>query len=174
MPFPGSDRSVVLRSQRFFYEQEKKRPIQFNAYVVAGSLINVFFLALLGSIFAFLAKFQFGRNLLLKVYIQRNFRVLFVLQRFFFFQYPSLFSFGYFSHEGPSEETQEHTVFTFTLFGDGWKEKLAEGTDQYKSPTDSTIVAKVKGKNPGYGATCVAVALAAITVITETDKLPDK
>lgn len=67
MPFPGSDRSVVMRSQRFFYEHDKKRPVQISAYVVAGSLINVFVLAVLGAIFAFLAKFEFGRKLLLKV-----------------------------------------------------------------------------------------------------------
>lgn len=67
VPFPGSDRSVVLRSQRYFYENEKKRPVQFNAYIVAGSFINVFVLAILGSIFALLTKFEFGRNLLLKV-----------------------------------------------------------------------------------------------------------
>jgi len=27
LPFPGSDRSVVMRSQRFLYEQDKKRPM---------------------------------------------------------------------------------------------------------------------------------------------------
>lgn len=90
------------------------------------------------------------------------------------FQYPYIYSAGYFSREGPSEETQKNTVFTITLCGQGWKEKLAEGSDEYKSPPDSTIVAKVKGTNPGYGATCVAVTLAGIVVITETDKLPGK
>lgn len=65
-------------------------------------------------------------------------------------------------------------MFTFTLYGQGWKEKLAEGSDEYKSPTDSTIIAKVKGRNPGYGTTCVAVTLAALMVLTETDKLPNK
>lgn len=51
---------------------------------------------------------------------------------------------------------------------------MAEGSDEYKSPTDSTIVAKVKGRNPGYGATCVALTLAALTVLTETEKLPNR
>lgn len=65
-------------------------------------------------------------------------------------------------------------MFTFTLYGQGWKEKLAENTDEYKSPFDSSIVAKIKGKNPGYGATCLALTLAAIMTVTETDKLPNK
>lgn len=33
LPFPGSDRSVVMRSQRILYETEKKRPIQMQAYI---------------------------------------------------------------------------------------------------------------------------------------------
>lgn len=33
LPFMGSDRPVVLRSQRFLYEHEKKRPIQIQTYV---------------------------------------------------------------------------------------------------------------------------------------------
>lgn len=33
LPFLGSDRPVVLRSQRFLYENEKKRPVQMQAYI---------------------------------------------------------------------------------------------------------------------------------------------
>ena len=40
LPFPGSDKSVVMRSQRYMYETEKKRPIQMAAYVQCPSLIG--------------------------------------------------------------------------------------------------------------------------------------
>lgn len=33
LPFLGSDRSVVLRSQRFLYEHEQKRPVQIQTYM---------------------------------------------------------------------------------------------------------------------------------------------
>lgn len=33
IPFLGSDRPVVLRSQRFFYENEQKPPAQMQAYI---------------------------------------------------------------------------------------------------------------------------------------------
>lgn len=33
LPFMGSDRSVVLRSQRYLYEKEKKRPVQYQTYI---------------------------------------------------------------------------------------------------------------------------------------------
>lgn len=32
LPFLGSDRSVALRSQRFLYEYEQKRPVQIQTY----------------------------------------------------------------------------------------------------------------------------------------------
>lgn len=70
VPFPGSDRSVVQRTQRFFYENEKKRPTQFNAYVVVGTLFNVIALGIFGAILTLFVKFEFGRNLLLKVFLQ--------------------------------------------------------------------------------------------------------
>lgn len=31
--FPGSDRSVAIRTQRFLYEKHKQRPIQIQTYV---------------------------------------------------------------------------------------------------------------------------------------------
>lgn len=78
---------------------------------------------------------------------------------------------GFFSREGPTEETQKNTEFSITLYGKGWKEKLTESSDAYKSPMDKTVIAKVSGSNPGYGATCVALVMSAIVVITETDKM---
>lgn len=36
LPFPGSDRPVVLRSQRARYLHEKKRPIQMQTYIQFG------------------------------------------------------------------------------------------------------------------------------------------
>ena len=33
LKFPGSDRSVMLRSERYRYELEKKRPAQIQSYV---------------------------------------------------------------------------------------------------------------------------------------------
>lgn len=33
LPFPGSDRSVVMRSQRILFENDQKRPVQLRAYV---------------------------------------------------------------------------------------------------------------------------------------------
>lgn len=152
VPFPGSDRSVVLRSQRYFFEQEKLRPAQVQTYMIIKSILTLFAVGVLGLIFVLLSKFQFGRNLLLK--------------------YPRVFSAGAASHEGPSEEGMKNSYFNLTLFGEGWKERLAEPTDEHNSPPNRRVVVKVSGKDPGYGLTGVSLLLAAVTILRENDKMP--
>uniref|UniRef100_A0A1B6G4X9 Saccharopine dehydrogenase NADP binding domain-containing protein n=1 Tax=Cuerna arida TaxID=1464854 RepID=A0A1B6G4X9_9HEMI len=156
VPFPGSDRSVVLRSQRFFYEQNRQRPIQMQAYLTVRSWLTLLMLAIFGGLFSFFSRFDFGRQLLLK--------------------YPKIFSCGYVSHEGPSEELMKNTKFEMTFIGEGWSsdKKLCEGSDQYSEPPNKTIIGKVSGTDPGYGATSLMVLWCAITVLKETDKLPNK
>lgn len=147
LPFLGSDESVVYRSQRYFYEQENERPIQFRAYVKSGNI----FTTVLG-IFAALSlfimtKISFTRQLLL--------------------DYPKLFSLGYISKEGPTEEVMNNTSFKFQLIGEGWE----EGSDVNTKP-NKRVVAEISGTNPGYGATCVALLSAALALLQDTDKLP--
>uniref|UniRef100_A0A1I8PW73 Saccharopine dehydrogenase NADP binding domain-containing protein n=1 Tax=Stomoxys calcitrans TaxID=35570 RepID=A0A1I8PW73_STOCA len=152
LPFPGSDRSVVMRSQRFLYEQDKKRPIQMHAYVAFGSYLTACLVAMAAVTFGLLAKFSFGRRLLLK--------------------YPSLFSFGFASHEGPSEADMERTYFTMTMKALGWpKLETSLTTEPSGSPTKSLMV-RVSGPNPGYGSTCVALLSTAKTILRDSSKMP--
>ncbi|XP_061388532.1 saccharopine dehydrogenase-like oxidoreductase [Musca vetustissima] len=150
LPFPGSDRSVVMRSQRFIYEQEKKRPVQMHAYVAFGSYVTACLVALAAVSFGLLAKFSLGRRLLLK--------------------YPRLFSFGFVSHEGPSEAAMERTYFAMTMKALGWP-KTDNNNPPSGAPTKSLMV-RVSGPNPGYGATCVALLSTAKTILKENDKMP--
>lgn len=69
LPFPGSDRSVVMRSQRYFYENEKKRPVQMAAYVECPSLIAAILMLLGAAVFGLFASFKLGRYLLEKVFL---------------------------------------------------------------------------------------------------------
>ncbi|XP_037913303.1 saccharopine dehydrogenase-like oxidoreductase [Hermetia illucens] len=154
LPFPGSDRSVVMRSQRVLYELDKKRPVQMKAYVAFRSIVEVIGVMLVGLVFGILSRFSFGRHLLLS--------------------YPGLFSLGFISHEGPSEEKMKKTKFSITLYAEGWskEDKLAEPTDKYTIPTNKKMIAKVSGTNPGYGGTCVGVLVAALTILKEHNKMP--
>ncbi|CAH1996475.1 unnamed protein product [Acanthoscelides obtectus] len=152
LPFPGADRSVVKRTQRHFYERDNKRPIQVDTQFVVKSLLHVILMGICGAIFQILCKFEFGRKLLLN--------------------YPEVFSLGMFSKQSPLEKKIEKSWFQVTLYGEGWKEKLADKNDQYKTPCDQYIVGRVKGKNPGYGATCACLVGSAVMIATEKDKMP--
>lgn len=154
LPFPGSDRSVVMRSQRYFYENDKKRPAQMKAYITFGSIIDVIVVILVGAIFALLARSKLGRQLLLR--------------------YPKAFSLGAVSHEGPTEDSMEKSEFAVYFKGEGWTkdEELLEPSDQYKIPPNKHIKMKVSGTNPGYGATCVALLLSATTILKQKDMMP--
>lgn len=114
------------------------------------------FLAILvfGLIFKVFLQFEYGRNLLLK--------------------HPKVFTFGLISHEGPTEETMNKNKFSVTFFGKGWPidECVEHGTKLDDIEPTKCIITKVTGTNPGYGATCVAVLLAAETIINESDKIP--
>lgn len=151
LPFPGADRSVMKRTQRYFYESENKRPIQVNTLFVLKSFIQIIFMTIWAVIFLLFTRFSFGRKLLL--------------------DYPDIFSFGFFSKKQPSRETIENSWFQITFYGEGWKEKLANKNDQYPQDCDKKIVARVRGKNPGYGSTCICLVAAAITVLKEKDKM---
>ncbi|OAD56155.1 Saccharopine dehydrogenase-like oxidoreductase [Eufriesea mexicana] len=150
--FPGSDRSVALRTQRFLYEKYKQRPIQVQTYVTFKSLFMVLSTIILGLIFVILSKFEFGRNLLRK--------------------YPTFFSGKFVSHESPKEEVLDKVRFSITFQAKGWYEKLADPADKHKNPPNKVLITEVTGKNPGYGATCIMLLLSAITILKESDKIP--
>ncbi|KAH8382167.1 hypothetical protein KR009_002109 [Drosophila setifemur] len=154
LPFPETDKSVVMRSQRFLYEQDKKRPVQMQAYMTlpswfAGSVVVVF-----AVVIGILSKFSFGRQLLL--------------------DYPSFFSGGMASRNGPSKERMERSFFRMTMKATGWpkSDNLAESTDQYTTPPTKTLTVRITGPNPGYGSTCVALLSTAKTILNESDKMP--
>jgi short subunit dehydrogenase-like uncharacterized protein len=153
LPFPGSDRSVVMRSQRFFFDHDKQRPVQMRAYVAFESLLQAIGVAFIAVVFGILAKFSCGRKLLLN--------------------HPKLFTLGFVSHEGPKEEANENTKFTMTFYAEGWNEKLAEATDEFTTPINKKLVTRVSALNPGYGATCIALLISATTILKEAEKMPE-
>lgn len=153
LPFPGSDRSVVMRSQRHFFDKDKQRPVQMRAYVAFDALSHVFGVVFVGIIFGIMAKFSFGRKLLL--------------------DYPQFFSFGLASKDGPKEATNENSNFEMVFYGVGWKEKLSEPTDTFESAPNKKVTTRVVANNPGYGATCIALLLTATTILKESAKMPE-
>ncbi len=64
IPFPGSDRSVMMRSQRARYHSDNRRPAQISCYVQISSLFYLVLTMLMGLVFGVLARFKYGRALL--------------------------------------------------------------------------------------------------------------
>lgn len=65
-------------------------------------------------------------------------------------------------------------MFSITFKATGWKEKLVELSDKHVNPPNKELITKVTGKNPGYGLTSICLLLAGITILRESDKMPDK
>lgn len=154
IPFLGSDRSVAMRSQRHFYDHEKQRPVQLATYAAIGSIFNVILLAIFGGIFGILARLAVGRKLLLN--------------------HPKFFSGGFFSREGPSDEKMNNTHFSITFDCTGWDSKVDDPNDEFTTAPNKKMRGKVAGSNPGYGSTCVTLVTAAMMILTESDKMPNK
>ncbi|XP_072396596.1 saccharopine dehydrogenase-like oxidoreductase [Diabrotica undecimpunctata] len=153
LPFPGADKSVMKRTQRYLYENQDKRPIQVDTFFVLPNFIQTFMTIIMFLVWTLLIKFNFGKQLLL--------------------DYPHIFTFGMFRKDvTPSEEMIDSSWFKITFHARGWKERLANKDDQYDTPPNKIVTAYVKGKNPGYGTTCACVVGAALMILTEKDKLP--
>ncbi|XP_030627526.1 saccharopine dehydrogenase b isoform X2 [Chanos chanos] len=148
VPFMGSDASVVRRTQRYLYEEHEQSPIQYAAYTGVGGVCSVVKMLFAGMMFWLLVKFSIGRSLLV--------------------QFPELFSFGLFSKNGPSKKQMEETSFCMTFFGEGY----AEGQDPSLGKPNARITTQIKGAEPGYVATPIAMVQAAITVLNEPQSLP--
>jgi len=151
--FPGSDRSVMVRSERARFDNDGHRPAQVHAYVALTSLFWAILASFAFIMFGLLCNFKFGRYLLET--------------------YPYIFSLGTVTKEGPSKAVNEQTWFKMTLVGKGWKGRAdsAEEKDIKETP-NRTIEVVVRGKDVGYGATCECIVQSAIVTLRQTIKLP--
>ncbi|KAK6622743.1 hypothetical protein RUM43_008586 [Polyplax serrata] len=154
LPFPGSDKAVIRRSQYHFFSNDQERPVQVATYVAFPSFIASIMVLMAAAVFGVLVRFHLGRKLLLA--------------------YPDMLSFGFASREGPPENEADNTHFSFTFIAEGWKEKLSEATDCHVEAPNKKMVARVSGTNPGYGATCIFLIMSGLTILEESDKMPNK
>uniref|UniRef100_H0WX57 Saccharopine dehydrogenase-like oxidoreductase n=2 Tax=Otolemur garnettii TaxID=30611 RepID=H0WX57_OTOGA len=148
VPFLGSDASVVKRTQRYLYENLEESPVQYAAYITVGGITSVIKLMFAGLFFLFFVRFGIGRQLLIK--------------------FPWLFSFGYFSKQGPTQKQLDTSSFTVTFFGQGY----SEGCSPEKSKPNVRICTQVKGPEAGYVSTPIAMVQAAMTLLNDVSDLP--
>lgn len=104
IPFMGSCPSVIKRSQNSMYhgyEKEEASSSSFDSkvYMCVPSRKSLYQFAFFGSIFKTLARYEFGRKVLLT--------------------YPKIFSGGILTHQGPTEVQLQETSFTVTCIAKG-------------------------------------------------------
>jgi short subunit dehydrogenase-like uncharacterized protein len=152
IPFMGSDKSVVNRTQMYDYLERKERPMTLNTFMRVGSLPKTIALVVWGIFFFIMAQFQFGRKMLE--------------------QYPEVFTFGKFSKTGPSREQLKGCGFSYWFFGKGWKDTMADSAQQHEEPPDTEVVARVDGPDAAYIGTAAMMVTCARTLMDEPNNLP--
>ncbi|KFM57551.1 Saccharopine dehydrogenase-like oxidoreductase, partial [Stegodyphus mimosarum] len=154
IPFIGSDRSVVLRTQMYNYQFKNERPVQVQTYMKTYSLFYALVTLLMGGIFMLMTKFVMGR---------------YILERF-----PEIFSLGVFSRTPPVKEKASGGSFEFIFKAKGWSEKLLDPSDKHAGSPNKAVSAVLKGPDPGYITTAICIVSAAVVVLFERDHLPKK
>ncbi|XXQ32870.1 Saccharopine dehydrogenase NADP binding domain-containing protein [Plasmodiophora brassicae] len=150
VPFVGSDASVVRRtaaSGAWAASDSAPPCAQFVPYLAISSTVWLCLYLLLGSVFSVLARFRWGRYLLLK--------------------FPSVFSAGLVSRQGPTEQQVKGTRFALTFFGKGYSKDAPTG-----NPPDVDVKAVCEGPDPGYRATSIAVVQCALVICREKATMP--
>ncbi|CAG9467833.1 unnamed protein product [Pedinophyceae sp. YPF-701] len=145
MPFPGADASVVRRTMAV--RAARGQPaVKFVANFLVPSAYAAGQFVVFGGLFGLMARFAFGRSLLLR--------------------HPGVFTRGLFSRDGPSEAQMAATTFCEAF--------VARGTvDAEGGVSEEELVAEVRGPEPGYVATPIFVAEAALTLLEDRQSVLD-
>lgn len=114
-----------------------------------------------------------GRTLLLKVSQAILFFII-IKVAFSLTQFPQFYSFWLITKKPPSEARIKNLWFKLTIYGQGWKKTSTNPNEEFESSMDQELTVGVYGKNPRYGVTNTCAILAAVKVITESDKIPGK
>ncbi|KAG8189959.1 hypothetical protein JTE90_009098 [Oedothorax gibbosus] len=152
IPFLGSDKSVITRTQMHNFQFKNERPVQVQTYMKPYSFFTAIATLIMGSIFMLMVKFALGRDLLEK--------------------FPEVFSLGMFSRNPSSKEKPGEGSFKVIFNGKGWTEKLEDPTDRHQQPPNANIKAVLYGPDPGYISTAVCFVASAFIILNEEDKLP--
>jgi hypothetical protein len=174
MEFLGSDKSVVQRTNYHYLNEKnsssnKKKFIQYQPYFTVPSFYYTLMMIVFGSIFQFLAKYEFGRRLLLTHY------------RFF--------TCGLARKENDvkldPERMEANISFKMQFRGYGFNSNNNDSNDDSSSSDTTTqmrktkaankqhrIITEVVGPEPGYVATSKIVINSSLVLLKESDRLP--
>ncbi|KAF9993943.1 hypothetical protein BGZ65_010469 [Modicella reniformis] len=162
VPFFFADPSVIRLSQQLVLQDKDLQsvrfpPVQFSAYICIPSFKILATTIFASTMFGLLAKYEWGRKLLLK--------------------HPRLFTMGVFSHEGPTKQQLAETSFSETFFAEGFSKELRDKHPDIETlrrvKPDVSIVTSVSGPEPGYVATSKMVVQACYTFLLQKEMVPN-
>jgi short subunit dehydrogenase-like uncharacterized protein len=147
--FTGTDSAIVKQTERLDALECLREPlpapsISYAAYIVVGYWPAVLRLLFYGALCMALCKYPAGRRLIMR--------------------YPSLFTHGLFSHQGPSEEQRANTSASFDFFG----KRFVDGVERARVVTQVAIP-----RDPGYTGTARIVLAAAYTLLDDRAATPE-
>jgi hypothetical protein len=161
IPFMGADASVVRSTARAMAMQRQAEGSpeigaggmfwpQYGAYACIGdSVTSVASATVFGGMFATLASFDYGREILLA--------------------HPEIFTAGVFSHEGPTQAQLDETTFCMKFLAKGYLE------DPKTLMMDKHLLeTSVSGPEPGYVATPRIFIVLALNLLEEFGKTNTK
>mmetsp|Transcript_57705 Transcript_57705/g.125488 ORF Transcript_57705/g.125488 Transcript_57705/m.125488 type:complete len:432 (-) Transcript_57705:40-1335(-) len=146
MPFMGADNAVVRASQAAFASRPDLgvTPVQFATYIRLPSLWVAMQFVFFGGFLLLLAKFHWGRSLLLK--------------------YPGFFSKGLVSRAGPTPQQLKATSFSMAFFGQGFR------NESERTSADVAVSTSLSGPEPGYVATPIFVVRSTLALLDKVAK----
>jgi hypothetical protein len=142
-----ADPAIVRLSQQLLVNDANETPVYFSAHVLMSNFIETAFSCLWFFVFLFLCKFKITKDLMLK--------------------YPRIFSFGIFSHQGPTKQQMKETSFSSVFLAQGYAKDNQSGINL---DAKHSIWARVKGPEPGYVTTPICVVNAALTILANKKK----
>lgn len=146
---PGLNESPeTVEKRKVFWSSV--RPVHFGVKIGSKSLLGIFAYITFGIILGLFGSISLGRWLLLK--------------------YPSIFSLGGFSKQGPSEEEVKSASFKMWFVGHGFSsESLAAKAD---SKPDMEVITRITGPEMGYVTTPIILIQCALILLSQRNNLP--
>lgn len=152
--FPNTDDAVVNRTQYYNYHNRRMRPVHmFSSTLIPSDFIHVLQLVIGASLSFPLLYFKFGRYFLKK--------------------YPRLCTVGFISKSGPTRQQVEETSYSMYVVGHGYSTKLNDPDEIHMDKPNKTMVVKISAPEPAYVTTALCMVQTALTVLQETEKLPE-
>lgn len=150
VPIYETDCMVSKRTNAMNFNARSERPVYVAKYATVSSFWYILafsgFLVTFGPLFLFNA----GRKLLMR--------------------YPHIFSFGFFTKQGPTLQQVAETRFEVIVRASGWKEQLNADQKPTRAP-DTQLYGIIRGPEPTYPTTSQCAIQSAVTLVRERLKI---